>query len=86
VYLYFLGDSFDEGVAVGAVSICCDDNVVTYIPYLGSIAGVDSVLSVRQSSISCNHGKIVSSNSLLVITREIPKTDPPFCVYGSNRC
>ena len=70
--LNFLGDSLDKCISISTVSICGNDNVVTYIPYFWGVTGVDSVLSICQSSISCNDGKVLSSDSLqLVVLSEI---------------
>lgn len=61
-YLDLLRDAFDKSIAIGTVSICCDNNIITYIPYLGCISSVNPVLSIRQSSIACNHRKVLSGN------------------------
>jgi hypothetical protein len=61
-YLDLLRDAFDKSIAIGTVSICCDNNIITYIPYLGGISSVDPVLSIGQSSIACNDRKVLSRN------------------------
>jgi hypothetical protein len=62
LYLDFLSDAFDEGVSICTVSVCGDDNVISYIPYFGCVTSVDAVGAISESSVACNDCKVFSGD------------------------